>query len=77
MGGCRNELCVDAAPVSIRPADRTALIRTTDLPAERLPSVDVLAVERDPARSPACAGNEAEEDPGRISVVLIRLVVGF
>jgi hypothetical protein len=48
MSRRRNELCVDAAPVSIRPADRPALIRTTDLPAERLPPVDVLASSATP-----------------------------
>ena len=58
MGRGRDELRIDAASVSTRPADRPALIRTTDLPAERLPPVDVLAVERDPARVPSGAGND-------------------
>ena len=58
----RNEARVDAGPVSIRPADRPALIRTTDLPALQLRPIDVLAVERDPARSPSSAGNEAVLD---------------
>jgi hypothetical protein len=57
------EVCAShRVPVGESPADRPALIRTTDLPALQLPPIDVLAVERDPARPPSSAGNEAVLD---------------